>query len=70
MAIRIQARRDPESIPREITLEHVVAGDVEDAVLCRCHVEASVAQRVELPISSAVAMRHQFCDVVYDRFQF
>ena len=32
MAIRIQTRRDPQSVRRKVTLEHVVAGDVKDIV--------------------------------------
>jgi hypothetical protein len=42
MAVGIQTRGDPQSVRRQVTLEHVGAGDVKDIVTSRCHVEAAI----------------------------
>jgi hypothetical protein len=70
MGVRIQTRRDLQCIPRQITLEHVIAVDVEAMIGGRGHVEAPVAQRVEDPVSTRVILHHSLGDAVDDLFQF
>ena len=49
--------------------KQVVADHVVEPIAGRCHVEAAVGQRPELPVSAVVILGHPLGDAVDDRFQ-
>jgi hypothetical protein len=69
VTVSVQAGGDTQGVRRQVTLEHVVAGDVKDIVSRRCHVEAAVAERVEIPVTTFVVLRHPLRDAVNDRLE-
>jgi len=64
MTVGVQTGRDSKGVGRQVTLEHVVAADVVDTVLGGRHVEAAVAERVEVPVPTIVRIGHPFSDAV------
>ena len=69
VAVSVQTGRDPQSVGRQVTFETIVADDVVEPIAGRCHVEAAVGQRPELPVSAVVILGHPLGDAVDDRFQ-
>ena len=58
IAVGIQTRRDPQRVRRKIAFVHILAFDMENPILGRCHVEAAITQREEIPIATCVPVSY------------